>query len=63
ADPKKLAQALRARGVGTLEIKKRGVDIDPAILRKKLALRGDEAATMIMTRVGSKRLALLADRV
>lgn len=63
ADPKKLAQALRARGVGTLEIKKRGVDIDPAILRKKLALRGDEAATLIMTRVGSKRLALLADRV
>ena len=63
ADPKKLAQALRARGIGTLEIKKRGVDVDPAVLRKKLALRGDEAATLIMTRVGTKRLALLADRV
>ncbi|MDQ1123204.1 class I SAM-dependent methyltransferase [Microbacterium trichothecenolyticum] len=63
ADPKKLAQALRARGIGTLEIKKRGVDVDPAVLRKKLSLRGDAAATLIMTRVGSKRLALLADRV
>jgi len=63
ADPKKLAQALRARGIGTLEIKKRGVDVDPAVLRKKLALRGDSSATLILTRVGSKRLALLADRV
>ena len=63
ADTKKLAQALRARGIGTLEIKKRGVDIDPAVLRKKLSLRGDEAATLIVTRVGSKRLTLLADRV
>jgi len=63
ADPKKLAQALRARGIGTLEIKKRGVDVDPAVLRKKLSLRGDESATLILTRIGSKRLALLADRV
>ncbi len=63
ADPKKLAQALRARGIGTLEIKKRGVDADPAVLRKKLSLRGDESATLLLTRVGSKRLALLADRV
>ncbi len=63
ADTKKLAQALRARGIGTLEIKKRGVDVDPAALRKKLSLRGDAAATLIVTRVGSKRLALLADRI
>ncbi len=63
ADAKKLAQALRARGIGTLEIKKRGVDVDPAVLRKKLSLRGDEAATLLLTRVGSKRLALLTDRV
>ncbi len=63
ADPKKLAQALRVRGIGTLEIKKRGVDVDPAVLRKKLSLRGEESATLLLTRVGSKRLALLADRV
>lgn len=62
-DTKKLAQALRARGIGTLEIKKRGVDIDPAVLRKKLSLRGEESATLILTRIGSRRLTLLADRV
>jgi len=63
ADTKALAKALRARGIGTLEIKKRGVDVDPATLRTKLNLRGDDAATLIMTRIGSRRLALLADRV
>ncbi|MER7796434.1 SAM-dependent methyltransferase [Microbacterium sp. NPDC096154] len=63
ADPKPLAKALRARGIGTLEIKKRGVDVDPAALRRRLSLKGDEAATLLLTRVGGKRLAILADRV
>ncbi|MFV0318941.1 MAG: THUMP-like domain-containing protein [Microbacterium sp.] len=55
--------ALRAHGVGTLEIKKRGVDIDPAQFRRRLTLNGDRSATLIVTRVGAKRLAILADRV
>jgi len=63
ADTKKLAKALRQRGIGRLEIKKRGVDVDPAALRKTLSLKGDASATLLLTRVGSKRLALLADRV
>jgi SAM-dependent methyltransferase len=63
ADTKKLAKALRERGIGRLEIKKRGVDVDPAALRKALSLKGDASATLLLTRVGSKRLALLADRV
>ncbi|QEW02217.1 THUMP-like domain-containing protein [Microbacterium lushaniae] len=58
-----LTRALRERGIGTLEIKKRGVDVDPAALRTKLKLRGEDSATLILTRVGSRRLALLADRV
>jgi len=62
-DVKTLTKALRSRGIGTLEIKKRGVDIDPATFRKKLALRGSEAATLILTRVGDRRVALLAERV
>ncbi|WP_396657591.1 SAM-dependent methyltransferase [Microbacterium sp.] len=60
---KKLGRALRERGIGTLEIKKRGVDVDPAALRSRLGLRGDDAATLILTRVGAKRVAVLADRV
>lgn len=63
ADPKPLAKALRARDIGTLEIKKRGVDVDPAVLRKRLSLKGSEAATLLLTRVNGKRLAILADRV
>ena len=55
--------ALAAAGIGTLEIKKRGVDIDPAQFRRKLRLRGDAAATLILTKVDGKRTALLADRV
>ena len=62
-DVKQLSKALRQRGIGTLEIKKRGFDIDPAVLRKKLALKGEEKATLILTRAGDKRLAVLADRV
>ncbi len=62
-DTRALAKALRARGIGTLEIKKRGVDVDPAALRTKLGLKGDDAATLLLTRIGSRRLALLADRV
>ena len=62
-DVKALARALRERGIGTLEIKKRGVDIDPATLRTKLKLRGSASATLIVTRVGDRRLTLLADRL
>jgi len=62
-DVKRLARALRERGIGTLEIKKRGVDIDPAALRTKLKLQGSASATLLLTRVGGARRALLADRV
>ncbi|MDN4616175.1 SAM-dependent methyltransferase [Leifsonia sp. F6_8S_P_1B] len=58
-----LRRALRDRGIGTLEIKKRGVDIDPAALRKRLALSGDRAATLVLTRVAGRHTALLAERL
>jgi len=62
-DERVLKRELAARGIGVLEIKKRGVDIDPAVLRKRLSLTGEESATLIVTRVGERRVALLADRV
>lgn len=55
--------SLAWNGIGTLEIKKRGVDIDPARFRRTLRLRGEEAATLLLTRVDGKRVAVLADRV
>lgn len=63
ADVKALAKALRERGIGRLEIKKRGVDVDPAVLRTRLKLSGDGDATLILTRIGNRRTAILADRV
>lgn len=63
AEPRALGSALRERGIGTLEIKKRGVDVDPAALRTRLKLRGTDHATLVLTRIGSKRVAILADRV
>lgn len=62
-DTRKLKTALRERGVGTLEIKKRGVDVDPAALRTRLALRGTASATLVLTRVAGRRTALLVDRL
>ncbi|GAA1944434.1 class I SAM-dependent methyltransferase [Microbacterium deminutum] len=63
SEPRALGKALRERGVGTLEIKKRGVDVDPAVLRTKLGLGGDLSATLFLTRIGTKRVAILAERV
>ncbi|WP_291383059.1 class I SAM-dependent methyltransferase [Demequina sp.] len=60
---KRLASALAARGVGTAEIKKRGLDVDPAVLRRKLKLKGDASATVILTRIGESRVAFIAERV
>ena len=56
---KPLRAALHARGIGRLTIKKRGVSVVPDQLRKRLALRGDAEATLVLTRVAGKGTALL----
>ena len=58
-DRKKLKAYLRERGIGVLEIKKRGSDIVPEQLRKEMALKGEGAATLIITRVGDAHRALV----
>lgn len=54
-----LRTALRARDVGTVTIKKRGVEIVPEQLRKRLALRGSQEATVVLTRAAGAGVALL----
>lgn len=61
-DVKALKRLVAERGIGTLEIKKRGIDVDPAALRKTLAPKGSREATVILTRVKGRRSALLAER-
>lgn len=61
-DQRTLRRELADRGMGTIEIKKRGVDIDPAAFRTALAPKGAASGTLILTRVGTKRRALLVER-
>ena len=56
---KQLRAALRERGIGTLTIKKRGVDVVPEQLRKRLDLHGEDEATIVLTRVAGAGVALL----
>jgi hypothetical protein len=56
---KALRQALRARDVGRLTIKKRGVAVVPEQLRRALSLSGPNEATIVMTRVAGEGTCLL----
>jgi len=56
---KALRAALRERRVGRLTIKKRGVGVVPEQLRRRLALRGDDEATLVLTRSAGRGTALL----
>jgi SAM-dependent methyltransferase len=58
-DEKRLASWCRENDIGVVEIKKRGVDITPEALRPKLKLKGAGAVTMVLTKVGDARKALI----
>lgn len=62
-DRKKLKARLQELGIGILEIKKRGSDAVPEVLRKELQLKGKRAATLIVTRVGDSHRALICEAV
>jgi len=50
---RRLRQALSARDVGAVEILVRGVDVDPDGLRARLRLRGSQAVSVVIARLGS----------
>lgn len=60
-DRKKLKAYLKERGIGILEIKKRGSDIVPEQLRKELSLKGSNSATLIVTRVAGNHRAIICE--
>jgi hypothetical protein len=57
---KQLRAYVRDMAIGNLTIKKRGVDVDPAQLRRQLRPRGPESATLIVTRVANRAVVLVA---
>lgn len=58
---RQLRAALRSRGIGALTIKKRGIAVTPEELRRRLALHGDQHATLILTRTPGSAAALLVE--
>ncbi len=48
--------------VGTLEIKKRGLDVDPAALRRRLGPKGPGSATLVLTPTAEGAVALVVRR-
>jgi len=57
-----LKNHLQSLGIGRLEIKKRGVKVDPEPLRKQLKLRGSGSATLLIGKLGLQEIAILAKR-
>lgn len=60
---KLLRRYIAERGIGRLEIKKRGIEADPAALRKRLRPKGAEVATLIVCPSADGALAIFARRV
>jgi len=60
---KRVKDLVASAKVGSLEIKKRGIDVDPAELRKELSLGGSGEQTLILTRHRGDRIAILASRM
>jgi SAM-dependent methyltransferase len=56
---KRLRQVLRERGVGAVEVRKRGSAVDVADLTTRLRLRGDAHAVVVLTRVADRPWALV----
>lgn len=60
---KNIQSLLKNHSIGELEIKKRGIDVDPHTLRQKLSFEGTEHRTLILTRVQGTKTAILAKRM
>ncbi len=60
---KRIRAALRARSVGNVTLKKRGSAVDTPLFEKQLRLRGDNHATVLLTRTQQGKVALLIEPV
>jgi hypothetical protein len=60
---KPLRRRLGQLGVGVLEIKKRGLALDPDAFRRRLKLSGSESKTLILTRLQGRPLAFICRRL
>ena len=61
-DERALRAWVQAHGIGVIEIKVRGLDVDPAVLRKRLRLTGKGSATLVLTPTPEGARAMVARR-
>lgn len=61
-DLKTLRAHVKQQGIGTLEIKCRGIDVDPAALRRKLKPSGSGSATLLLSRTPKGAVVVVANR-
>jgi hypothetical protein len=59
----RLRKWVREHQVGTLEIKKRAIDLDPAALRRRLRPEGPNSATLIIARTTGGTRAFAVERL
>lgn len=62
-DERTLRAWVRDHGIGTLEIKVRGLEVDPAALRRRLKPKGTELATLVLAPTPDGARALVVRRV
>jgi hypothetical protein len=60
---KALRAWVREARIGVLEIKKRGVDVDPAELRRRLRLVGPNSATVVISRTPNGAVVAIVERI
>ncbi len=60
---KRLKAVLRARDIGQVEVKKRGVSLDPAAVARELSGPGQLHGTLVLTRYQGSVTAIVAERV
>lgn len=62
-DLKRLAGLLAERNIGRVEVKKRGVEIDPLVVQKKLQTKAEESAVILLMPRDRQVLAVVARRL
>ena len=62
-DQRVLRGWVREHGVGAIEIKVRGLDVDPAALRRRLKPTGKRSATLVLTPTPAGARALVVERL
>ncbi|HEY2881731.1 MAG TPA: hypothetical protein VGJ15_04845 [Pirellulales bacterium] len=60
---KPLREWLAARNLGRLEIKKRGVPLDPAVVQRELKNDGTEQAVVLLAKIAGRVMAVVAKRL